>query len=164
MKAVKKVMQNIGLIIMIVLWLFPSAWVALTAFKSNQEIFTIPIRIFPSRPTFYHFGRLFFTWPFDRWLLNSLVLASSVTVMSLIVCTLAAYSLSRLNWRGRDALFLVILASMLLPMEVSIIPLYFMTIRFKLFNTLYGVASPYDSVAYRCFSFTPIFLEYTKRS
>ncbi len=162
MKTIKSMIQNGWLIIMILLWVFPSAWVALTAFKSIQEIFTIPITIFPSRPTLYHFERLFSTWPFNRWLLNSLFLASFVTVISLMVCTLAAYSFARLNWRGRDVLFLIILASMFLPMEVSIVPLYFMTIHFKLFNTLYGAALPIIPLPIGVFLLRQFFLNIPK--
>jgi len=136
------VFTHIGLLVFSLMWAFPSLWVALTAFKSNEDIFSIPIKFFPARPTFDHFIRLFAKWPFGRWLLNSLFLAMFVTVLSLVVCTLAAYSFARLSWRGRDTLFLIILASMLLPMEVSIIPLYFMAVQFKLFNTIYGAALP----------------------
>jgi len=135
-------LTNIGLLLLSIVWAFPSIWVALTAFKPDPDIFSIPVKIFPTRVTVEHFIRLFTKWPFSRWLLNSLFLASFVTVISLIVCTLAAFSFARLSWRGRDALFLIILASMLLPMEVTVIPLYFMTVQFKLFNTIYGAALP----------------------
>jgi ABC-type glycerol-3-phosphate transport system permease component len=136
------ILANTGLLLLSALWAFPSLWVALTAFKPNSDIFSIPITFFPTKPTFEHFIRLFTKWPFNQWLLNSLFLAGFVTVVSLIACTLAAFSFARLSWRGRDTLFLIILASMLLPMEVSIVPLYFMMVQFKLFNTIYGAALP----------------------
>lgn len=162
MSAFKKAISNIGLSLLILLWVFPSVWVALTAFKTNRDIFSISIRIFPSQPTLYHFERLFSTWPFLQWILNSLFLASFVTVLSLIICTLAAYSFARLSWRGRDVLFLTILASMLLPMEVSVIPLYFMMIRFKLFNTLYGAALPMIPLPIGVFLLRQFFLSIPK--
>lgn len=138
----KSFFQSFAFICLALMWAFPSLYVALTAFKPNSEIFSMPPTLWPKNPTFYQFIRLFSTWPVIRWLLNSFILASIVSCVSLFVCTLAAYSFARLNWRGRDIVFLVILASMLLPMEVSVIPLYFMTVQLGLFNALIGAALP----------------------
>lgn len=142
MRKAKKIVKNLTLLVLAILWALPSVWVALTAFKPNVEIFTIPPTFFPKQGTLAQFTRLVAAWPLGRWLLNSFALAGIVTVGSLVTCTLAAYSFARLSWPGRDRLFLVILASMLLPMEVSIIPLYFLAVSWRLFNTIWGAALP----------------------
>ncbi|MEM1552681.1 MAG: carbohydrate ABC transporter permease [Candidatus Bathyarchaeia archaeon] len=141
-RKIKKTLEYSGLLSLMFLWSLPSLWVTLTAFKSNKEIFSIPPTFSPNQPTLEQFWRLFSAWPVGRWLMNSLTLAGIVSVFSLIVCTLAAYSFARLQWPGRDRLFLLILVSMLLPMEVSIIPLYFLTVNWGLFNTIWGAALP----------------------
>jgi ABC-type glycerol-3-phosphate transport system permease component len=74
--------------------------------------------------------------------LNSLIVATSVTFGSLIISTLAAFSFSRLRWRGRDALFMVLLVFMLLPWQVNVIPLFFTMTKFGFLNTYQGVALP----------------------
>lgn len=142
MLKVKNVVKYLGLLGLMWLWCLPSLWVVLTAFKSNPEIFSIPPTFWPKKITLDQFQRLFAAWPLARWLMNSLTLAGLVTFSSLIVCTLAAYAFARLQWPGRDRLFLVILASMLLPMEVSVIPLYFLAVNWGLFNTVWGAALP----------------------
>lgn len=140
------------------LWVIPSLWGAQTAFKPNPDIFSIPPKWVPSSLTTAHITRLFANWPFWSWLLNSLILASFVTVSSLSVSTLAAFSFARLQWRGRDAAFLTILVFMFLPMEVSVIPLYFMMIRFRLFNTIYGAALPMIALPIGVFLLRQFFL------
>lgn len=142
MRKTRNILKHLGLLSLMFLWGLPSLWVAFTAFKPNAEIFSIPPTFWPSHTTLDQFRRLFAAWPLGRWLTNSLMLAGIVTICSLVVCTLAAYSFARLQWPGRDRLFLVILASMLLPMEVSVIPLYFLTVNWGLFNTIWGVALP----------------------
>lgn len=140
------------------LWIIPSLWVAETAFKPNSDIFSIPPKWLPSRLTTGHVAQLFASWPFGRWLLNSLLLATLVTASSLVVSTLAAFSFARLQWPGRDALFLVILVFMLLPMEVSVIPLYFMMNSFRLLNTIYGAALPMIALPIGVFLLRQFFL------
>ena len=124
------------------LWVIPVLWMADTAFKPQNEIFRIPPTWIPSRLSLEHVSRLFTEWPFFRWLLNSVIVATSVTVGSLVVSTLAAYSFARMKWRGRDTLFVVILVFMLLPWQVNIVPLYFMMSKFNFLNTFQGAALP----------------------
>ncbi|MBC7343829.1 MAG: carbohydrate ABC transporter permease [Clostridia bacterium] len=140
------------------LWLIPTLWVAETAFKPDPDIFSIPPRWLPSRLTTNHVANLFAKWPFWRWLLNSFILALFVTASSLIVSTLAAFSFARLEWPGRDAIFLIILASMFLPLEVSVIPLYFMMINFRLLNTIYGAGLPMIALPIGVFLLRQFFL------
>lgn len=142
MSKIKAVLRYLGLLVLIFIWSLPSLWVASTSFKPNTEIFSIPPSFLPRHPTLEQFIRLCSSWHIGRWFANSLILAAVVTAVSLIICTLAAYSFARLQWLGRDRLLLVILGSMLLPMEVSVIPLYFLAVQWHLFNTLWGAALP----------------------
>lgn len=142
MGSVKETIKYAGLLLLAFVWALPSLWVAFTSFKQNAEIFSLPPTFFPRHPTIWQFTRLFSSWPILRWFVNSFILAGIVTIGSLIICTLAAYSFARLKWPGRDTVFLIVLASMLLPMEVSVIPLYFLAVNWKLFNTIWGAALP----------------------
>lgn len=142
MNFMRKLLGYAGLLALALIWALPSLWVTFTAFKANAEIFSIPPSFLPRQPTIEQFTRLFASWPILRWLMNSLILATIVTAVSLVICTLAAYSFARLRWYGRDMVFMIVLASMLLPMEVSVIPLYFLTVNWRLFNTIWGAALP----------------------
>jgi ABC-type glycerol-3-phosphate transport system permease component len=124
------------------LWSVPILWMVDTAFKPGVEIFSNPPRWIPSHITLEHMRKLFAKWPFLLWLYRSFLVATATAVGSVLVSTLAAFSFARLRWKGRDALFLVLLGFMLLPFEVNVIPLFFTMARFRLLNTVPGVVLP----------------------
>lgn len=124
------------------LWLAPVAWMMLTAIKPTPEIFALPPRWIPGAPTLHHLQTVLTTWPFLRWTLNSTIVAGAATLLSTVVSIPAAYAFARLRWRGRDALFVTFLASLLIPLEVNAIPLYFLMNRLRLLNTLPAVFLP----------------------
>ena len=144
------------------LWVIPVLWMADTAFKPQSEIFRIPPTWVPSHFSLEHVSRLFTEWPFFRWLLNSLIMATSVTICSLVVSTLAAYSFARMKWRGRDTLFVVLLVFMLLPWQVNIVPLYFMMSKFHFLNTFQGVALPIIAMPIGIFLLRQFFISIPK--
>lgn len=123
-------------------WIAPLVWMFLTGIKPTPEIFATPPRLLPSQPTLEHAHSVLASWPFGRWMLNSLIVASTTTVLSALVSIPAAYAFTRMRWRGRDLLFLVFLSSMLIPLEVNVIPLYFLMNHLHLLNTYPGVFLP----------------------
>jgi ABC-type glycerol-3-phosphate transport system permease component len=142
MKHVKRYLPYIVLYGVAFLWVIPVLWMADTAFKPQAEIFSIPPSWIPSHLSGEHVGRLFAEWPFFRWMLNSLIVSLFVAGGSWIVSTLAAYSFARMQWRGRDTLFMILLVFVLLPWQVNVVPLFFMMTRFGFLNTFHGVALP----------------------
>ncbi len=144
------------------LWVIPVLWMADTAFKPRSEIFTIPPTWILSHFTLFNIKRLFTQWPFLRWLLNSLIVATSVTLGSLIVSTPAAFSFSRLRWRGRDALFMILLVFMLLPWQINVIPLFFTMNKFRFLNTYQGVALPMIAMPIGVFLLRQFFINIPK--
>ncbi len=146
------------LLLVAFIWIVPTIWITLTALKPASEIYRLPPMLFPSDFTLVHFKRFLMSWPFGTWILNSFILASSVTLISLVVSTLAAFSFARLRWPGRDFVFMMILASMLLPLEVSVIPLFFMMKNFGLINTISGAALPMIALPIGVFLLRQFFL------
>jgi ABC-type glycerol-3-phosphate transport system permease component len=123
-------------------WLTPVAWMFATAVKPTRDIFALPPVWVPRTITGQHLHAVLTGWPFLRWLWNSFVVASTTTVLSVLVSVPAAFAFARLQWRGRDAVFLMFLSSMLIPMETNVIPLYFLMNRLHLLNTYPGVFLP----------------------
>ena len=83
--------------------LFPLFWLLSTAFKSpTEDIFTVSWKILPQNPTWDNFTSVWQTYPFGRYLFNSTVVAISTVSLNLLFCSLAAYPLARLNFRGRN--------------------------------------------------------------
>lgn len=125
-----------------VAWLIPVLWMVDTAFKPTSAIFTRPPSWWSAQWTLTHFREALASWPFGRWLWNSLVVAAGATFFTLVLSVPAAYSFARLAWRGRNVLFFVMVASMLIPWQINSIPLYFMMNKLKLLNTQLGLILP----------------------
>jgi multiple sugar transport system permease protein len=105
---------------------FPFLWMVSTSFKLPTEAITLPPRWIPSPFTFENYTKLFTSdlLPFPLFFLNSLKITALVVVGRLFVCSLGAYGFARLEFPGRDAAFAVLLASLMVPEIVQIIPLY----------------------------------------
>ena len=142
MRRIKRILPYIVMYGVAFLWMIPILWMADTAFKPDDEIFSSPPKWIPSHFTLDHVKEVIMEWPFLKWLLQSVIVATTVTFGSLIVSTLAAYSFARLQWRGRDFLFIFFLIFMLLPFELNVIPLFFQMSKFGWLNTVPGVALP----------------------
>jgi len=142
MRRIKHILPYIVMYGVAFLWMIPILWMVDTAFKPDDEIFSSPPKWIPSHFTLDHVKEVIMEWPFLKWLLQSVIVATTVTFGSLIVSTLAAYSFARLQWRGRDFLFIFFLIFMLLPFELNVIPLFFQMSKFGWLNTVPGVALP----------------------
>lgn len=132
--------------------LFPFFWLLSTAFKSPAEdIFTVSWQWLPRNPTWDNFLSVWQTYPFGRYLFNSTVVAILTVSLNLLFCSLAAYPLARLNFRGRDLLFTVIVATIMIPFQIVMIPLYILTVQLGLRNTYLGIIVPNLASAFGIF-------------
>jgi putative chitobiose transport system permease protein len=132
--------------------LLPLIWLVSTAFKAPTEnIFEFPPRFFPQSPTLQNFVTVWQTNPFGRYLFNSTLVAVLTVVLNLLFCSLAAYPLARLQFRGREALFLLIVATILIPFQIVMIPLYVLTVKLGLRNTYLGLILPAIASAFGIF-------------
>jgi len=100
-------------------------------------------RWLPSALTFGMFQTLLDKRPFFLWLFNSFQVALWATVITVVVTTFAAYSLARLKWRGRNVIFVILLAGMFIPWEINAIPLFFIVKTMGLLNTFAAYSSRY---------------------
>lgn len=115
--------------------LIPFLWMVSSSLKYETEVFSIPIRWIPSRVKWDNYVVLFERMPFDLYFLNSLKIALSVTVMQLIFCSMAAFSLTKLRYPGRSALLLVFLSTLMVPSQVMLISQYLMVSNMRLLDT-----------------------------
>jgi multiple sugar transport system permease protein len=100
----------------------PLVWALSTSFKPDSDIFSSPIRWIPTRYTLEHYFQVFATVPFARYFANSVFLATAGVVTNLFLGSLAGYAFARLRFRGRKTLFSLLLASMMVPSVVTIVP------------------------------------------
>jgi multiple sugar transport system permease protein len=127
--------------------LFPVYWLALNSFKLDLDIFAVPPVWFDFTPTLKHYVAAFIERPFLRYALNSLIIAVSTTIVSLIFGTMAGYALARFTYPGRvrPNLAFWILSTRMMPPIVTIIPLFIFFNYFSLLNTKTAVVIAYTA-------------------
>ncbi len=125
-----------------VLFLFPWIWLVSTSLKPPAQIIQIPPRLIPKPFMWinYYYGVTYIK--FGRYLLNTLFICAVVEVGRVLSCTLVGYSLSRIEWAGRGILFAVVLATMMLPGQVTMIPLYVIFSKLKWVDTFWPLTFP----------------------
>ncbi len=132
--------------------LLPLLWLLSTAFKSGTEnIFEFPPRFIPQEPTVSNFVNVWQAEPFGRYFVNSTLIAAVTVALNLLFCSLAAYPLARLNFRGRELIFSLIVATILIPFQIVMIPLYILTVQLGLTNSYLGVIFPAIASAFGIF-------------
>ena len=125
-----------------VLCLIPFVWMALTALKPETEVMTNPPRWLPSVLAWENFPRAFTFYPFDRFLWNTLLVAVVATALQTLVAFLAAYAYARLRFPGRNALFMAYLGTLMIPQQVTIVPLFLMMRTTGLADTYWALILP----------------------
>jgi len=109
--------------------LFPFLWMVSTSFKANTEIFKWPPLLLPRELTTEHYIAALVTARFFRYLMNSAIVTGAVILGVLTFCAMAGYAFARLQFRGRNLLFLFILTTIMIPSDVTLIP-RFLVIKF----------------------------------
>lgn len=132
-----------------VLTIFPLFWMVSTAFKPEIEIFMPGIRLFPDAPTLDNFPLAFRLFPTGLWFLNSVVISVAITAGKLLLSLPAAYAFAHLRFRGKQVLFALTIATMIVPFAVTIVPAYLVVAQLDWINTKQGVIVP--SIAYTAF-------------
>ncbi|MEV0290854.1 carbohydrate ABC transporter permease [Kribbella sp. NPDC050820] len=112
------------LLVCCVPFVFPIWWMATTSLKPVTEIFAFPPSLLPGAPTLDAYRQVFELQPFGRQYVNSLYIALAVTILTLAVSALAGYAFARIRFRGAGVVFVIVLTGLLVPNEVTIIPLY----------------------------------------
>jgi ABC-type glycerol-3-phosphate transport system permease component len=125
-----------------VLFMIPFAWTVFSSLKSPSELYVFPPQWLPSTPRFENYQEVFTVAPFARWLWNSVVVSVLGTLGSVISAALVGYSFARFRYPGRDAIFLVTLSTMMLPVEVTLIPLYLLFNKIGWLNTYLPLIVP----------------------
>ncbi len=121
---------------------FPLVWMMLASLMPPGAASTYPPPLWPERFTFEHYRALFERAAMGRYLLNSTLLATLVTLVSLLFNSMAGYAFAKLRFRGRDGLFKTLLAVLVVPVQVAMLPLFLLMRELGLVNTYGGVLVP----------------------
>lgn len=119
---------------------FPFLWMLLSSFKDLREIFAFTL--LPDQWTFTNYRQVLLGTAFPRWFLNSLIVAGLTTASVLFFCSLVGYTLTRLRFPGREAVFVMILSTLMIPTEMLVIPWFVMSSQFGWVNSYWGLLFP----------------------
>jgi multiple sugar transport system permease protein len=113
--------------------LVPFAWMVLTSFKETGDVFRVPPTFVPTmllgEDPFQNYREVLTRYSFARYALNSLIVAGTAALGQLVTCSLAGFAFARMRFRGSNLLFAVVLATMLVPVEITIIPEFLLMVR-----------------------------------
>jgi len=112
------------LLVLSMVFLFPLLWAASASLKSLDQVYHFPPQLWVKDPQWSNYGRALSKLPFFRFIFNTLIIATFSTLGQVLTASLVGYSFARLQWKGRDVLFIVLLATMMLPAQVLMIPHY----------------------------------------
>ena len=119
----------------------------ISSLKPSGEIFTYPPATIPKNVFFNHYSKLFRETLFLRNFLNSVLIASIYTLISTFFCSLGGYALAKFRFPGRDTLFFIILGSLMIPLPVTLIPLFFLISKLGWMNAYPSVIFPFSASA-----------------
>src|SRR5579883_2283466 len=125
-----------------IVFLMPIVWMVSTSLKSNQHVFDLPIRWFPAHPLWSNYPAAYTTVRFTRYFMNSAIVTASVTVLNVLLSALAGYGLAKYRFAGRHVLLVLILATLMLTLEVIMVPLYLTVQRLGWLNSYQGMIVP----------------------
>ncbi len=141
-KRINSFFHYLVIIFLAILVVFPIFWMLMSSVKPVAEIISIPFQLFPSTLRWENFSEAWNSAPFSRYLVNSLIFTISTTAGGLFIASMAGYGFTKFRWRGRNTAFLFILATMMLPVEVIIVPLFLIVKQFGWINTYQGLIIP----------------------
>ena len=152
-----RILAWVVMVIFLLITLFPFYWMLRTALSSNTALATDPASLFPVGLNTGGLERVFgmqdvetaiaqggsgASINFWRYLLNSVVVATTVTIVQTFSCAMAAYAFSRLRWRGRETVFLIFLGSLMIPQIFTLLPNFILIKNLGLVDTLLGIMLP----------------------
>jgi putative chitobiose transport system permease protein len=141
-------LENIFWYVLLVLiavgMVLPFLWIFLTSFKGpNDVIYSIPPQLIPHDPTFANYVRVWNQLPIAHFFLNSLTVAGVTVVLNVLITALAAYPFAKMKFRGRDAIFYLLLATFIVPPQLTYIPSYVLAVKvFHYYNQLQALIFP----------------------
>jgi len=137
------ILRLFALVFVAAIIIVPFAWIIRASFSlTDAEVFRLPPQPIPDAVTTDNFYKALSDVPYLRFFLNSIIVATTVTVIQLFTSATAAYAFSRIEFRGRGALFSLVISGLMIPLQATIVPLFLLMRYFNLTNTLWSLILP----------------------
>ncbi len=157
-RRIGRVANEVALLGVAVLFIFPIVYTIASSLKPAGEVFSRPPTLFGSELRWQNYIEVFGYAPFHRYILNGVIQSALGTLVVLIVSALAAYAFGILRWRGRDQTLLAYLATMMVPQEVLVIPMFLLMQRLGWINTWQALILPWAFGAFGTFLLRQFFM------
>ncbi|HEX6308758.1 MAG TPA: carbohydrate ABC transporter permease [Longimicrobiales bacterium] len=142
MRAVRAILTYALLALGCIIALLPMVWMISASFMQTGAANQYPPRLLPEQPTLEHYQALFTRLNLGRYFLNSTLIATSITLISLLINSMAGYAFAKLRFRGRDRTFRLLALGLVIPVQVSMLPLFLLMRELGFINTYWGVIIP----------------------
>ncbi|RFA06801.1 ABC transporter permease [Subtercola boreus] len=142
----------------LVLALVPFIWMISTSFRSEKDLFGNPASLFPTEWTLHGYQGVWEQLPFVLLLFNTVIFAGVTTVLTLLFDSMCAYALARLDFRGKNICFWLVLVTLMVPFQVTLIPVFIELFHFGWLNTYQGLIIPRATSAFGIFLFRQFFV------
>jgi len=140
------------LILIALVTVFPFAWILLTSIKGPTDLlFSTPPQLLPHDPTFENYGHVLDALPIPKFFVNSIAASSATTIFNVLVASMAAYPLAKLRFRGREAIFYLLLATLIVPAQLTYLPSYLLARTFNYYDSLPAIILPSLASAFNIF-------------
>jgi ABC-type glycerol-3-phosphate transport system permease component len=142
----------------VALLMFPMYWMLRVSVASTSELSNLPVKLWPQEWLWDNYIRPWSQYPFGRWLWNSVVIAAVSVVLTVIINLCAGYAFAKLRFPGRNLLFLLILSTLMVPVQVIMVPQFQIVVDLHLLNTTGGVVIPRLAEAFGLFMARQFFM------
>ena len=151
-RTLENLLWYVVLVLMGIVTVFPFAWILLTSLKGPHDLlFSTPPQVIPHDATLANYSRVLDVLPIPKFFLNSIVASTATTVFNVLVASLAAYPLAKMRFRGRDVIFYLLLATLIVPAQLTYIPSYLLSRFFNYYDSLPAIILPSLASAFNIF-------------
>ncbi|KZE78515.1 sugar ABC transporter permease [Paenibacillus elgii] len=130
---------HLPLVIVGLLFLLPFVWLVITSLKTDEEIFVVPVRWWPETVQWSNYVNAMKAIPFLQYTMNTVLISGLCVLGVVVIAPLVAYGFARVHFKGRNALFLVMMSTLMLPFQVTMIPLYVLFNKLDLINSYWPI-------------------------
>lgn len=154
---ISKIMGSVFTLFLAISVLTPILWLTVSAFKTDVGVIAYPPTFFPKEWTLKQFKYVSKSIPVFKMLLNTVIFAGGVTILSVFFDSMAGYAFARMNFKGKKLLFSIILLTMMVPFQIIMTPLYIELFKLKLLDTYAGLIIPRATSAFGIYMMSSFF-------
>lgn len=158
MRRFGSIIQDFFAILITLIMIFPIYWMIISSLKTSEELLRAVPTLWPEQFHWSNYPDALKMAPFGRYFINTIIMTAGILILQLGLGILASYSFAKGNYRGRDLLFILVLGALMIPIQVTFVPIYVMVAKLNWINTFQGLIIPNAVSAYFIFMMRQTFM------